>query len=94
MRKTILLTSMLMASSALAQEQLIHHQSFAGNVSVGDSISEVQASLGKPHRTYEVQNAYGGVLEYDYVWDNEEGEWTFVVATDGKITSIWQAVTI
>lgn len=94
MRRTLLITSILMCSTALAQEHLTAQASYAESFAVGDSIGEVQASLGKPHRTYEVQNAYGGVQAYDYVWDQDGNEWTFVVTVDGKISSIWQADTI
>lgn len=94
MYKTFGLIPLLVCSSVMAEERITHYQTYANNVSIGDSIYKVRASLGKPHRTYEIQNAYGGVAEYDYVWDSNDGEWTFVVRMDGTIADIWQASNI
>ncbi len=91
MRKAFMLLAMLACFSAIADSQFTRHQTYEERVSVGDSIDKVRASLGRPDRTYEVQNNYGGVSAYDYVWDRKDGEWTFVVQIDGTITDIWQS---
>ncbi len=91
MRTTFMLIPLLLGTSAVAGDRVSQHHSYAGNVAIGDPISKVQASLGKPHRTYEIQNAYGGVVEFDYIWDSGDAELTFVVGVDGTISDIWQA---
>ncbi len=93
MRTLYVLVLLVMCAPAIAQDQLSNFHANTGKVSIGDPISKVQASLGKPSRTYEVQNAYGGVVEFDYVWENGGSEITFVVTLDGFITSIWQSET-
>lgn len=91
MRKAFLLLPILACFSAIADGQLTRHQTYVTGVSVGDSIDKVRANLGRPDRTYEIQNNYGGVSGFDYVWDREDGEWTFVVQIDGTIADIWQS---
>ncbi len=92
--RTILLLGLLVCAPAIALDQLSDYQMATEKVMVGDPISIVQAKLGKPSYTYEIQNAYGGVVEFDYVWFLGGGELTFVVTVDGIIASIWQSETV
>jgi len=90
MRSIIMIMLLLACWPVIAQDQVPAAWLGSSQVLVGDTIKKVQAKLGKPHFTYEVQNPYGGVIGYDYVWNIDGDDWTFVVTMDGQISGIWR----
>lgn len=90
MYKFFCLMILMLSASAFAQQKLVSYDVSDSNFQAGDHINQAQLVLGKPNRTYAVENKYGGVIEFDYVWDQGLNEITMVVDLDGVIVDIWQ----
>jgi len=91
MYKLFCLVWLIWPASVLAQQQLNSYGVSQINIQAGDHIKQAQQVLGKPDRAYAVENKYGGVVEFDYVWDQGLDEITMVVSLDGVIVSIWES---
>ena len=94
MYKIIALCLMLCASAAFSQQQFASYEINDSHFDVGDRIQQVQQLLGKPDFTFAVENPYGAVVQFDYVWNVDSAEITMVVDFEGTVVDIWMTDSI